>query len=127
MANLSAEPAQLKGARRCGAKTRGARGGRPCRSPAMPNGRFRMHGGRAGGPTGSANGAYRTGRFTKQTREVSRAFRQMAKTGEQLAATAMRAHGLPVPKRLRRRAHVKKAVKAFDAAKAAQKAKEGTE
>ena len=32
---------------RCGAKTRN---GSPCRSPAMPNGRCRMHGGRSTGP-----------------------------------------------------------------------------
>ena len=39
---------------RCGAKTRS---GSPCRSPAMPNGRYRMHGGRSpGAPRGKANG-----------------------------------------------------------------------
>ncbi len=32
---------------RCGAKTRK---GKPCRSPAMPNGRCRMHGGKSTGP-----------------------------------------------------------------------------
>jgi hypothetical protein len=33
---------------RCGARTRS---GGPCRSPAMPNGRCRMHGGLSRGPT----------------------------------------------------------------------------
>jgi hypothetical protein len=39
--------------RRCGARTRS---GRPCRSPAMPNGRCRMHGGLSpGAPKGNSN------------------------------------------------------------------------
>lgn len=33
---------------RCGARTRS---GSPCRSPAMPNGRCRMHGGKSTGPS----------------------------------------------------------------------------
>jgi uncharacterized protein YjcR len=38
---------------RCGAKTRT---GTPCRSPAMPNGRCRMHGGKSSGaPKGNSN------------------------------------------------------------------------
>ena len=44
--------AMLK-SRRCGAKTRK---GTPCRSPAMPNGRCRMHGGKStGAPKGNKN------------------------------------------------------------------------
>ena len=44
--------AMLK-SRRCGAKTRT---GTPCRSPAMPNGRCRMHGGKStGAPKGNKN------------------------------------------------------------------------
>ena len=39
---------------RCGARTRS---GRPCRSPAMPNGRCRMHGGSSTGPNGGRDGA----------------------------------------------------------------------
>jgi hypothetical protein len=35
---------------RCGAKARTA-GGNPCQAPAMKNGRCRMHGGKATGPT----------------------------------------------------------------------------
>lgn len=46
---------------RCGARTRM---GNPCQSPAMPNGRCRMHGGRSpGAPKGNKN-AFRHGRYT---------------------------------------------------------------
>ena len=49
---------------RCGARTRS---GSPCRSPAMPNGRCRMHGGLSpGAPKGERNGNYRHGRFTSE-------------------------------------------------------------
>jgi hypothetical protein len=44
---------------KCGAKTRR---GHPCRSPAMPNGRCRMHGGASpGAPKGPCNGMWRHG------------------------------------------------------------------
>ena len=44
---------------RCGARTRS---GTPCKSPAMPNGRCRMHGGRSpGAPSGPANGMWKHG------------------------------------------------------------------
>jgi hypothetical protein len=102
---MSTEPVQLAGARRCGAKTRGARGGRPCRSPAMSNGRCRMHGGRSGGPTGSRNGAYKHGRATKRAKEVSKYFTELAKVGETLLAKTLDVHGLrrKIPVALRRR------------------------
>jgi hypothetical protein len=46
---------------RCGAKTRS---GRPCQSPAMPNGGCRMHGGKSSGaPKGNKN-AFKHGRYT---------------------------------------------------------------
>ena len=48
---------------RCGARTRS---GSPCRSPAMPNGRCRMHGGLSpGAPKGNQN-AYKHGRYTAE-------------------------------------------------------------
>src|SRR5436190_17488222 len=48
---------------RCGAKTRR---GSPCQSPAMPNGRCRMHGGPStGAPKGNRN-AWKHGRFTAE-------------------------------------------------------------
>jgi uncharacterized protein YjcR len=47
-------------AARCGAKTK-RNGGAPCKSPAMPNGRCRMHGGTSkGAPKGNKN-AYKHG------------------------------------------------------------------
>ena len=47
---------------RCGAKTRT---GMPCRSPAMPNGRCRMHGGKStGAPKGNKN-AWKHGHYSK--------------------------------------------------------------
>jgi hypothetical protein len=46
---------------RCGAKTRR---GAPCQSPAMPNGRCRIHGGKStGAPKGNRN-AFKHGRYT---------------------------------------------------------------
>ena len=50
---------QAQGAPRCGARTRSAA---PCKSPAMPNGRCRMHGGTSpGAPSGPANGMWKHG------------------------------------------------------------------
>lgn len=50
--------------KRCGAKTRTAH---PCKSPAMPNGRCRMHGGKSSGaPRGKAHGRYTYGLHTKE-------------------------------------------------------------
>src|SRR5215207_5238265 len=66
---------------RCGAKTRS---GRPGRSPAMSNGRCRMHGGCSpGAPKGERNGNYKGGRFTCEAiarrRALSAWVRQMSK------------------------------------------------
>ncbi|HIC29985.1 MAG TPA: hypothetical protein EYO85_11210 [Rhodospirillales bacterium] len=48
---------------RCLAKTRRAT---LCQSPAMPNGRCRLHGGKSpGAPCGEGNGNYRHGFYTK--------------------------------------------------------------
>jgi hypothetical protein len=55
---------------------------------------------------------------TRRKRE--RWARELAEAGEALAAAASRAHGLPVPKRLRRRRHVVKALKGLAAAKASK-------
>lgn len=58
-------------ARRCGAKTR--RTIHPCKSPAMPNGRCRMHGGKSpGAPHGTAHGRYKHGRYTREVRQSKR-------------------------------------------------------
>lgn len=51
--------ARARAAPRCGARTRKAT---YCQSPAMPNGRCRMHGGASpGAPTGQANGMWKHG------------------------------------------------------------------
>ena len=72
---------------RCGARTRD---GTPCRSPAMPNGRCRMHGGMSpGAPMGEANGSYRHGRFTNEAierrRELNSWIKAMGKMAEEIA------------------------------------------
>jgi hypothetical protein len=62
---------------RCGAKTRS---GEPCRSPAMPNGRCRMHGGVSpGAPTGARNGNYKHGRFTQAAIRERRTIAMLAR------------------------------------------------
>jgi hypothetical protein len=63
---------------RCGARTRG---GTPCRSPAMTNGRCRMHGGTSrGAPIGNAN-ARKHGIYTAEAiaerRELAALLRSM--------------------------------------------------
>jgi hypothetical protein len=64
--------------RRCGARTRS---GSPCQSPAMPNGRCRMHGGPSpGAPKGNKN-AFKHGRYSAkavaQRREITALLRTM--------------------------------------------------
>jgi hypothetical protein len=57
--------------KRCGA--RGKRTGLPCRNPAMPNGRCRIHGGLSpGAPKGTSNGNYRHGQFTQESVAIKR-------------------------------------------------------
>ncbi|MEI9982623.1 MAG: HGGxSTG domain-containing protein [Aliidongia sp.] len=54
----------FSGCAECGARTRL---GAPCRSPAMRNGRCRMHGGKSpGAPRGERNGNFSTGAWTKE-------------------------------------------------------------
>ena len=51
---------------RCQAKRRFNRG--PCHEPAIKGRRVcRLHGGKGGGPKGKANGAFKTGRYSKET------------------------------------------------------------
>jgi hypothetical protein len=72
-----------------------------------------MHGGTSpGAPRGSANGNYRSGKFTGEAKQVSTFFRQMAKDGEAFAARVMNQHGLKPPRAIRRRRHVKRALAA---------------
>src|SRR5215217_4653827 len=84
--NLMHKPLPMHLSRRCGAKTRSER---PCRSPAMPNGRCRMHGGASpGAPKGEHNGNYRHGRFTNEAiarrRELGALIRLMQKIAEEV-------------------------------------------
>lgn len=72
--NWRIDPMQLHmhRAKRCGARTRS---GKPCQSPAMANGRCRMHGGPSpGAPKGNRH-AYKHGRYSAETiarrREIS--------------------------------------------------------
>jgi hypothetical protein len=46
--------------KRCGARTRS---GKPCQSPAMPNGRCRMHGGLSPGPPKGNKDGFKHGRY----------------------------------------------------------------
>lgn len=61
----------MQQAPRCGAKIRS---GKPCQSPAMPNGRCRMHGGPSpGAPKGNQN-AYKHGRYSASVIQERRRF-----------------------------------------------------
>jgi hypothetical protein len=68
--------------KRCGAKTR-RKECSPCKSPGMPNGRCRMHGGKStGAPIGRLHGRYRHGYYThaeKQLRDHTSALMLAAK------------------------------------------------
>jgi hypothetical protein len=71
--------AKMDDAPRCGARTRG---GRPCRYPAMPNGRCRIHGGLSpGAPRGSANGRFKDGYWTREAVEERKFIRSLLKAG----------------------------------------------
>ncbi|WP_370136433.1 MULTISPECIES: HGGxSTG domain-containing protein [unclassified Bradyrhizobium] len=69
----------MQNAPRCGARSK--RNGKPCQSPAMPNGRCRMHGGLSpGAPKGNQN-AFKHGRYSAryiaEKREIAALLRQM--------------------------------------------------
>lgn len=71
---------------RCQARTRA---GTPCRSPAMPNGRCRMHGGAATGPR-TAEGVVRIRRARTVHGLYGRAMREMRQACAVLRAEAKR-------------------------------------
>jgi len=64
--------------RQCGARTRA---GTPCPTPAMANGRCRMHGGLSTGPPKGSQNALKQGRFTAgekaRRREIQALLRRM--------------------------------------------------
>src|ERR1700686_3694447 len=61
-------PGAFHNCAKCGAKTRA---GHPCRSPAMKNGRCRMHGGKSTGPRTEA-GLERCGQAHRKTGHYSK-------------------------------------------------------
>ncbi|WP_283814792.1 HGGxSTG domain-containing protein [Bradyrhizobium aeschynomenes] len=70
----------MQNAPRCGARTK-SRHGKPCQSPAMPNGRCRMHGGLSpGAPKGNQN-AFKHGgylaRSVDERRPIAALLREM--------------------------------------------------
>jgi hypothetical protein len=75
--DLSQWLAQINDTPRCGAKTRA---GSPCRCPAMPNGKCRIHGGLSpGAPRGAANGRFKDGFWTRETVEERKFVRSLLK------------------------------------------------
>src|SRR5450755_4231759 len=77
-ANLRNNPTRSKftihPSRKCGARTRT---GNPCKSPAMPNGRCRMHGGKSpGAPKGNRN-AWKHGHYSAQSIALRKQVRQL--------------------------------------------------
>ena len=68
---------------RCGARTRS---GKPCRTPGMPNGRCRMHGGPSpGAPKGNQHN-FKHGRYSQQSirfrREIAVLIREMKEVAD---------------------------------------------
>jgi hypothetical protein len=55
---------------------------------------------------------FKTGRYTREAKELGAMFRELARTGEALVAKTLDAHGLrrKIPARIRRRTHVRKAL-----------------
>ena len=67
---------------RCGARRK--RDGEPCQSPAMPNGRCRMHGGASpGAPRGNKN-AWKHGRRSAEAMARCKEVRDLIRTLERL-------------------------------------------
>ncbi len=66
---------------RCGAKTRS---GPPCqRIGNKRNGRCKLHGGRAGAPSGQRNGKWRHGGETKEAASQRRALRRLLRQAKE--------------------------------------------
>lgn len=74
-------------AKRCEAKTR-KEGRPPCQSPAMRNGRCRMHGGKStGAPKGTAHGRYRFGLYTQEAKAEKHYIRELILQAKELSTT----------------------------------------
>ena len=66
---------------RCGAKTRS---GTPCKSPAMKNGRCRLHGGKSTGPPKGNTNALKQGFYTRDAITHRRYVRKLIKDSREL-------------------------------------------
>ena len=66
---------------RCGAKTRS---GIPCKSPAMKNGKCRLHGGKSTGPPKGNQNALKHGFYTRKSIEGRRYIRKLLKASQEL-------------------------------------------
>jgi glucans biosynthesis protein len=82
LSNMTINPMQsAHSAKRCLAYARTT--GKACMSPAMPNGKCRMHGGKStGAPTGKANGNYKHGKQTQENLEFHRELRSLSKNSK---------------------------------------------
>ena len=67
--------------RKCGAKTRK---GTSCKSPAMTNGRCRMHGGKSTGPPKGSQNALKHGYYSQQGKEERRLMRESFRQAKDL-------------------------------------------
>jgi len=88
--NLKINPMQSPSPtpRRCGARTRR---GTPCPTPAMPNGRCRMHGGRSPGAPKGNRRALKQGRYTAEAKARRRVIAALLRNMRAL----IRGHTLP--------------------------------
>jgi hypothetical protein len=75
----------MRQAPRCGARTRS---GSRCRSPAMPNGRCRMHGGPSSGAPKGNKHALKSGRYTADAIARRREIRELLRAMKASASTA---------------------------------------
>ena len=67
---------------RCGAKTRQ---GSSCQSPAMKNGRCRMHGGKSrGAPLGESHGLFKHGLYTKQSLNFHEGLKELMRNTQKI-------------------------------------------
>ena len=74
---MSQRVAQMNDTPRCGARTRA---GGTCLSPAMLNGKCRIHGGLSpGAPRGAANGRFKDGYWTREAVEERKFIRSLIK------------------------------------------------
>jgi uncharacterized protein YjcR len=73
----------MRQAPRCRAQTRR---GSLCQSPAMKNGRCRMHGGTSPGAPKGNNNAYKHGHYTADTIARRRSIATLIRTGKKLTA-----------------------------------------